>query len=162
MGFSSVRILGMNCKITGITPSAPNYSIRSHWHELLASHLPSSSFVNLCSKHHWKGSTLMSMTGKPWLENETSGGVSLWMLLLHLSQIESRRPRIKDNFASPESNITQPEVSQQTLFVLNVTDCSLVTCTPINLRYFFTVIMVIIILMDEQKRKEIVSSDYCK
>ena len=97
----------------------------------------------------------MWITDKPWLKNETCGGTSLWMVLLHLSQIESRR--IKGNFASPESTITQPEASWRTLFVLNVTDCfmheldSLVICAPINLKYSFTVIMIIIILMDEQR-----------
>ena len=45
--------------------------------------------------------------------------------LLHLSQIESRRLRIKDNFASPESTITQPEASRRTLTVLNVRECSM-------------------------------------
>ena len=80
---------------------------------------------------------------------KTSGGASLWIVLLHLSQIESRKPRIKENLASPEPTITQP--SRRTLFVLNVTDCSmhelnsLVICTPINLRDSFTVVMVIII-----------------
>ena len=92
-------------------------------------------------KHYWKGSTLVWITGKPWLKNETSGGASLWMVLLHLSQTESRRRRIKYNFTSPESTITQPEASRQTLFVLNVTDCSMheldsiVICALINLRY---------------------------
>ena len=34
-------------------------------------------------------------------------------------------PRINDNFASTELTVTLPEASLQTLFVLNVSDCSM-------------------------------------
>ena len=51
-------------------------------------------------KASFRGLTLMWIT-----EERDPVGASLWMVLLHLSQIESRRPRIKDNFASPESTI---------------------------------------------------------
>ena len=63
-------------------------------------------------------------------------------------RVKEARRRIKDNFASPESTITQPEASQRPLFVLNVSDCSmhelnsLFIRVPINLRYSFTVIIV--------------------
>ena len=77
--------------------------------------------------------------------------------VLHLSQIESRRLRIKDNFASLKPTITHPEASRRILFVLCVTHYSmheldsLVTCAPINLRYSFTVI-IFINFMDEQRK----------
>ena len=109
-------------------------------------------------KHHWKGSMLMWITGKPQLKEKTSDGVSLWIVRLNLSQIESRRLRIKGNFTSPKPTITRPEASPRILFVLCVKNYSmheldsLVICAPINLRYSLTVIMVINFI-DKQRRK---------
>ena len=68
----------------------------------------------------------MWITGKPWLIWRSiiaDGAVRSESDIEGL--IESRWPRIKDSLASPESTITEPEASQQTLFVLNVTDCSM-------------------------------------
>ena len=108
-------------------------------------------------QHYWKGSTWIWITWKPWLKNETSGGASLWMVLLHLSQggwenkRQLRKSRVNDNSTrSVPTNLVCPKCHR--LFHARIGLFShMHTHKPL---YSFTVLMVIIILMDGQKKKK--------